>query len=288
MPQFEITKIQVLLDASLALASVDCSPQGFKQLDNDVSKTLQVDQKHLSDRYINERIYQQLKKANKEDLSKISLKYDYLHELAKYLRFESFFDFEKKYEKIKGQVLLPLKGEEELSISIIYDKKDAEFIDSKCQQSLYKNQPSPFRHIPLDLEKMNKDELGVHLDDSLVTLILLDSTISSSNKELFSFIKEEYANQKYIIPIWLDPDVEVTSSGWLTIDDFELLIQLLLASSSIAPSKKTIPENPKRPAVTNIRDSGTVNLGKIGKIKAEYISSRDMHININKDKSENK
>ena len=292
MPQFEITKIQTLLGMSLAKADAELSMHGFRKLYNNISETIKSDQINISDRYINERIHQQLKKAVAEHSSKISLKHEYLNEMTKYLGFDDFFDFEKKYDNVKENPISISNQSEQLSISVIHDKSDTKFIKSKCEQALYKDQSNPYHYIPLHLKELKKDELIGHLDNSSVSIIFIDPQLQSLNQDLLNFIGEDSNEQGNIISIWLDCDKPeefekiASSFSWLTFDDFELLIQFLLAFDPTISSQNPTSKTPKPSTITNIHDSGTVNLGKIGKIKAEYISSRDMHININKSKSD--
>ena len=295
MPQVETHKIQILLNMSLAKANAELNRNGFDKLIDDISKTLKNDKLVISKRYIDERIYQQLKKAKENDLS-VSLKYEYLDEMSRYLGLDNFFDFERKYEKITSYFKNHQPNEvfNQSLISIIYDKREADFVERKCKQSLYANQPNTLQYIPTNYNEIERDKLIDYFNNSSVSLIFLNPDLISCHFDLLKFIDEESKEQKNIIPIWPDSEFEekqefeptILSFKWLANDDFGLLLQYILSENISSSNKEISKESQEKPTITNIKDSGTVNLGKIKNIKAEYISSRDMHININKSESD--
>lgn len=280
MPQIEKSKVQILLNLGLAKATADYSRDGFGKLADAIQAPI------ITKRYIDERIYQQLKKNDNEPF--ISLKIEYLNEIAAFTGFSDFLDYETKYVSIGKALKDCLREEVSIrTIIVVVDKNNLNFCQEKLEQVILKNQTNFLTYISVNFEKLQYCEVEEHIDpdDSSVTLFLLNTDLIEANDPLLKQIAS--ANQEHVnaIPVWIDPPQATKEDAlgldWLLLDDIDLIIQFLLTGSAVGGKKDSMQKNNKT-STTNINNSGTVNLGKIGKIKAEYISSRDMHININK------
>ena len=280
MPHFASKNVEILLYAALAKADANLSRNGFGKLYQDIASNFE--DVVISKRYIDERIYQQLKKARKDKRQEISLKNEYLDELASYIGYEGYLHFEKRLEETQNlldpEIFSGLA--DKTSIPIIYDQNQPNDIERKCTQFLFSGQNVQLHYVPNSLKLSTSDEVFCDIEDETVTVIFVNRSLSSDNPALLKDLDLQFEETPNIIPIWSESSKELKSPyNWLTINDFALLIQFIFIESNILDTQGSEEHKIQQSKITNIRDSGTVNLGKIGKITAEYISSRDMHIN---------
>lgn len=294
MSQYDSKKIEVLLAMSLSRANTSLDPKGFEILSDDIKTKLDIKEPKeplITQRYINERIHQQIKKQQSGTRSEISLLEKYLDEMSDYLGFKRFTYFEEQYDKIQRH--LKLKNDLDSSaITVLYDSANKGFVEDKCNEALYLKQKPPFKFSPIDSASLNPSELDKYIDSDKVSLFFFDPSKSSEDvTAVDAWVKKAASNNTLMIPVYTylgDQDEYPLAnqySAWLTPDDAELLIQCILVSAFNSSSDDLDRASKGNTTVTNIEGSGTVNLGTIGSISADYISSRDMHIVINKDKS---
>lgn len=282
MPQIEKSKVQVLLNLGLAKATADYSRDGFGKLADAIHDLKKGETPVISKRYIDERIYQQLKKNDKE--SSISLKIEYLNEIATFANFLDFFDYEAKYASVNKNLEAYLRqGATTGTITIVVDQADHDFCRERIEHLILRNQINSLTYTSVDFEKLQYSELEKHVDlGGSVVLFLFNVELMKANGALLKQIASETQKNAKLIPVWVtETQKDSFSPDWLLFDDIALTIQCLLTCSEIKGEKDSTKARHKA-STTNISNSGSVNLGKIGKIKAEYISARDMHININK------
>lgn len=292
MPQFKAAHVQTLLSLALAKSEGELNRQGFEKL----SKNLDSDPKvkfTISQKYIDERIHNQLLKNRQDEKPFINVKREFLDELAVFIQCHSYADFENGLKKFHGFIhfeKLKTNSRRLDLINLVCNKSDAGFIDSRFQQILYPNQADPFQLIFTEIvADKSKEEFTQSLGKGAFTIIFLNSSLHSNYPE-FPQTLMELQQEVDIIPIWFDEDSEGDKvfddlSNWLDVENIDLFIQYFL-SLSLESSQNNKQDSKGPGQTTNISDSGAVFLGEVGEIRAEYISARDMHVSINKGKSE--
>lgn len=296
MPEFDISKIQTLLSLGLSKAGAELNRTGFDRLSHQIRQHPEINNPIISQRYIDERIYQQIKKNTVEGKPKVSLKREYLNELASYLNYDGFTLFEDQYSVIYDRIKQIPSQPEATTISLVFDHDQEDQIRERCTGLLHSGQVGSLQYQPINFLELDSNRLAEFAEEVGFTILLIDPGILDTYPKLFKILKDGMNKEDAVFSLWSSSETEyhehhkttINSLNWLNIGHLDLLVHCLLSRHPIPTKEETRQSQNEKPKVVNIRDSGTVNLGKIGKIKAEYISSRDMHININKDKSEGK
>lgn len=283
MSEYNITKIQTLFGLALAKADAELNKSGFNKLQDRIKRHLDANKLKISARYIDERIHQQIKNCLDNERPKVSLKLEYLEELALFVNNQGFAHFEIQYANISQRIKLDDIQHFPLRISLVSDLSHSSPITT---QLIYPGQLAQIRNQYIDLNSIRRENLELLTSENDISILLISYKDQEKDQELFDLLKDIVSQAQGLIPIWLDQS-DITSPSiialdWLTIDYLEILTQWLIYNNH---KEQPQSDSTKKSTSRAINNAGAVNLGKIGTIKAKYISARDMHINITENKS---
>lgn len=284
MSQFNTNQVTTLFHMALARADAERNRSGFKKLSEEIKKHVKADSSVASLKYLDERIHQQLLNAVQNNESTIGLYRNNLDDLSIFNGFADFLDFEKVYTNIKSIIDQSISLEVlhvPHKFMVIYDEEETDYIEVKCQQSVFAKQTLEWQFYPVSVNNGLIENIGEQITDKHITIFFISANLDY--KILFPKIQ----HAKNCFPVVLE-DVEMDSmsseesSRILVETQFYLFVQLIFSllhtnGTDQQQNQQTLAEKQS----THIYNSGTVVQGNIGEIKAEYISSRDMHININ-------
>ena len=284
MSQFNTNQVTTLFHMALARADAERNRSGFKKLSEEIKKHVKADSSVASLKYLDERIHQQLQNASQYDEPTIGLYRNNLNDLSIFNGFKDFGDFEKSFNNIKSIAEQSLSLEtlhDPYKFLVIYDEEETDYIEVKCNQSVFAKQTLHWQFSPISVNQDFHENIHQQLSEEQITVIFITEKVDchqlipkiQQTKNCFFVILEDVTVDK--IPI-------AERSVLLVETQFDLFVQLIF--SLLLPGVSDQQENQKtlsEKCSTHIHNSGTVVQGNIGEIKAEYISSRDMHININ-------
>lgn len=275
MANFSTNKIEVLFCLCLVKAKVKRERSQYDGLSEAINNTNPHNDPNITQKYLDEGIDKRLQAAFTDGLPTVGINPTYLDVLALYLGYENFQAFE-----------------------IVFDAAYAQL----NQLSSYRIR---FFH-PQDKKAEAKQMLATLSYPEQSNLVNIDYSTLPETPHFFEADKESsfislWVDQDWVDHNSLDFDTDVDASPLLLVNqsedgktilqpvtkpEFTLYFQLLILGinqeASFVNDEKDLSKPGNRPII--IKDSGAINLGNIGSIKAKYLSSRDMTINIKKKK----
>lgn len=278
MADFDNKKIEVLFSMALAKAGVERNRTGFRTLSERINENKTPNTPDIELKYLDESVHKKLILSAQKHHTSVGLHRDYVEVLVKYVGYVSFQEFEVIWNQID-------------EITGINDYKPLRLI---CEQGLedeleeyIKQLRHPGQATGLKITLQSIAEIG-DLEDSngfetmYFTLIASDSWLAKQPSDSLDKLLEKGG----LLPIAFKPGQEKTDGSVRTFSrlDLYLFAQRLICLEGQMNLEEPQHNHPQKsiPKTINISDSGAINLGKIGSIKAKNISSRDMHITIKK------
>lgn len=284
MSQFNTNQVTTLFHMALARADAERNRSGFRKLSEELKRHVKADSSVASLKYLDERIHQQLLNAGQNNEPTIGLYRNNLDDLSIFNGFKDFLDFENNFNSIKSIVDQSISLEtlhDPNKFLMIYDEEESDYIEVKCKQSVFAKQTLHWQFSPLSVDHGLEENIDRQLTGQQITIVFIAEKMNCDQL----ILKNQHSSNCFFV-ILEDATVDQipleVRSRLLAETQFDLLIQLIF--SLLIPEavpQRQVQETPPEKQSTHIHNSGTVVQGNIGEIKAEYISSRDMHININ-------
>lgn len=275
MANYDVNKIEVLFSLCLAKAKAERNRAGFDKLSQSINQDRPPTSIQPSQKYLDENIHKQLLKSVESNKEVVGLNHKYIEVLAEFLDFGEYTKFSDSYDRI-----LKITGWDELtSIHFFYEEAKEDEIKLIVSELSYPNQEYI---IDVSLAALPEKANFKNQKEIQLLQVLFVSSVWIEQRQLKLHTTTE---DSQILYIHYDENEQVEFEG-LSKMELSLIYQMLSHNvNPEAPFNKQQDKLRKGLAqTTNIHDSGAINLGTIGSIKAKYISSRDMHINIKKKK----
>ena len=282
MSQFNTQKVSTLFHQALTNAEAERNRQGFKKLSEAIRKTVAANSSVASVKYLDERIHQQLLSASRKSEPTVGLYQNNLDDLAQYCSYTDFSHFERDFDMLNtfiDRTIVFDSLKKPIEYLVIYDEPQADYVTMKCEQSTFIKQSINWLYSPVDFVNQPLAMVLKQLSADVLKLIFVSNT---ADDELAKSIKE-IQNCIWIILEDVATNILSKEQKPLTVQEthFNLLAQIIF---TLSENDLTYPPNNQshnKMRSTQVSNSSTVILGNVGEIKGEYISSRDMHININ-------
>ncbi len=287
MAKYSTSEISILLTSAALKAKVEkFDKRGFEVL----SKAIDIETErpfgvNLDARYLKESIFDKLTAAGEEDKIEIGFNQDYIDTLSYYTGYNSFYDFQSTLKHWDS--LLKSINSKFWKIGVIHDIKS-----TKAQKEV----ASLIRAANLESEKIpisnaEPDLKGV-IDQICLAIVLVNQYLKI-NKDDNPFPE---LSKKSVVPLVFhirdkdvtpNPEAHMTwRQNFLANEKEVLLIIALIKLYQTRQEENSREEGNKGESTINAENVGTIILGN-NKVKAEYLSSRDMNITINKTSKNN-
>lgn len=276
MAGFPKNKIEVLFALALAKAKVERNRSGFGKLSDLINETKTPGTPFIELKYLDESIDKQLVAVEQGKQEKVGLNREYLDVLVDYVGYENYDVFEKKWEQISKEIELEaykplvLLCQKELEADVRNHMKALRYPGqaANLQITLHAFSEPPGLEKALEVKK-NEEVYPV--------LIVAEETWQSQEGKF----RKALSNLHFLTILFSETEEAPKPSVGNSLQHLHLFAQMLMELSKQQPVEQADKKNLKHPSTVNITDPGTVFLGKT-KIKAEYMSNRDMVINIRK------
>lgn len=280
MSNFDKTKIEVLFSMALAKARVERNRTGFRTLSEKINESKDRESPGIELKYLDESVHKKLIiSAQKRQLS-VGLHRDYVEVLVKYVGYTSFQNFEAVWNRIDEVTELnaykPLR--------LICEQGLEEELDEYIKQMRHPGQATGLKITRQSIGEATELEESIDAGVEIMhyAIIISDTWLARQPSDQLSKL---IAKGK-LLPIIFKREEEKTEDLVRTFSRLDLYLygqRLIYLEGQEGLEEFEQRQHQKAiPKTINISDSGAINLGHIGSIKAEYISSRDMHITIKK------
>lgn len=282
MAKYSTSEISVLLTSAGLKAKVEkFDKRGFEVL----SKAIELETErpfgvNLDARYLKESIFDKLTAAGEENKSEIGFNQDYIDTLSYYTGYNSFNDFQSTLKRWDS--LLKSINPKFWKIGVIHDIKSTKV--QKEVLGLISAASLNGENIPISSAESNIK--GV-INQVCLAIVLVNQYLKV-NKDDNPFPELSKSGAVPLVFHITDKDATpnpeenmIWRQNFLATEKEVLLIIALIKLYQTREEVNSNEEINKKESTINAENVGTIILGN-SKVKAEYLSSRDMNITINK------
>lgn len=283
MPAFNVAHLQTILNLACAKAQVPLNRKGLGKLAARINDQYRPDDVDIDQRYLDEHLKKPLEKALTTGETEVSMGQDRADKLCDFIGYGHMDSFKATWKQLDAFIPPKSNQEQQTSFQIFYDHSEERVLAPLLAASAYVDQ-SINHHTNIFQRAPTAAELEQILNTGFGVLLLSEDWLTEEVKLLLSNWLLDSSNRQNICLLWMEP--EETTLAQLLPKIPEKLALLHEHLPLVVQRFQLLVEEGKKQESTqkhtgnhHIENSGATFYGNTS-IQGEYISNRDMHINL--------